>query len=90
MQQCFGKSSPKPRPFTIPPTRLFWDFEADGALFVMLSTLLSSASVRDLAPLDKLFERDAASLLPILHEIDKNLSLVRCCAASVASSSRVD
>lgn len=69
---------------------MFWDFEADGALFVMLSTLLSSASVRDLAPLDKLFERDAASLLPILHEIDKNLSLVRCCAASVVSSSRVD
>lgn len=56
----------------------------------MLSTLLSSASVRDLAPLDKLFERDAALLLPILHEIDKNLSLVRCRAASVASSSRVD
>eukprot|EP01039_Chlorochromonas_danica_P012882 gene12882-14846_t len=44
-QQCFGKSSPKPRPFTIPPARLFWDFEADGAIFVMRSTLLSSASV---------------------------------------------
>jgi hypothetical protein len=54
---------------------LFFDFEEDGALFVMLSTLLIGATVRELSPLEKIFDNSPATLLPILHDIDKNLSL---------------
>ncbi len=45
-------------------------------MHIILATLLEGASVRDLLPLDKLFNFPAAQLLPLLHEIDKNLSLV--------------
>lgn len=42
----------------------------------MLSTLLVGASIRELLPFEQLFDHPASVLLPILHEIDKNLTVV--------------
>ena len=75
-QAHYGKGSPKPRPIKVPSGRLFMDFGVNGAVHVMLSSLLEGATIRDLLPLENIFSFPAPSLLPILYDIDKRLSEV--------------
>lgn len=74
-ETTYGKDSIRPRPVVIPPIATFLDFKSGGSVHVMLATLLEGATVRDLLPLDRLFDGSApaAAILPLLHEIDKNL-----------------
>lgn len=43
----------------------------------ILITLLEGATIRELLPYEKLFDHEAAQILPILHEIENKLIAVR-------------
>jgi hypothetical protein len=72
----YGVAAPKPRAITIPSVRHFTDFRVNGSLHVILETFLECCTVRDLMPLDSVFQQPAAVLLPILCEVEKNLAIV--------------
>eukprot|EP01031_Cornospumella_fuschlensis_P037213 gene37213-45169_t len=70
----YGISSPRPRPITLLPSSVFEDLSVGGSVHTVLSTVLQAASLRDLK-LDTLFSCAPQDLLPILHEVEKNLLL---------------
>jgi len=71
-QKYYGRGSPRPRPITIPHSRLFDDFSVCGSLHTIISSLLVGATVRNI-PISEIFELDTLSILPILYEIEKSL-----------------